>query len=88
MCIRDSYACLNGDRVRLDVSTGLETVLKRRFLTESRSPRGFLGDRVLWDTTETDDPSTRVLSLMQDDYSCLLYTSSWSAARRWPSAGL
>lgn len=63
------YACLNGDLVRLDVSTGLETVLKRRFLTESRSPLGILGDRVLWDTTETDDPSTRVLSLMQDDYS-------------------
>ena len=63
------YGCIDGDLLYLDPDSGLETVIRRKFLPSSYSPIGTIENQIMWNGTDPEQPTQQVLYRMEDDFS-------------------
>ena len=62
------YGCIEGDLLRIDPATGLETVARRNFPANALL-LGALDGRIVWQRADPDQPDRQVLYRMEDDFS-------------------
>lgn len=63
------YGCIEGDLLRIDPATGLESVVRRGFFSGGVTLLGALDGRLVWQRTDPDQQDQQVLYRMEDDFS-------------------